>query len=88
MKWNAGRFARHHTFRYIALNTLMRQQAFGHSRFYTNKQHRTALTKGELRRSRSSRSPGNLESDISVCWCYQRNASLLVLLVFGLQSYY
>ena len=40
MKWDDGRFARHHTFRYIALNTLMRQQVFGHSRFYTNKQHR------------------------------------------------
>ena len=51
MKWNDGRFARHHTFRYIALNTLMRQQAFGHSRFYTNKHHRTALTKDELRQA-------------------------------------
>jgi ATP-dependent DNA helicase PIF1 len=51
MKWNDGRFARHHTFRYIALNTLMRQQAFGHSRFYVNKQHTTVLTKDELRQA-------------------------------------
>ena len=29
----------------------MRQQAFGHSRFYTNKQHRAALTKDELRQA-------------------------------------
>jgi hypothetical protein len=82
MKWNDGRFARHHTFRYIALNTLMRQQAFGHSRFYTSKHHRTALTKDELRQALEDpdrpEAPGNLESDISVCWCYQRNASLLV----------
>jgi hypothetical protein len=29
----------------------MRQQVFGHSRFYVNKQHRTVLTKDELRQA-------------------------------------
>ncbi|EAQ86310.1 hypothetical protein CHGG_07563 [Chaetomium globosum CBS 148.51] len=51
MKWHDGRFARHHTFRYIALNTLMRQQAYGHSRFYVNKQRSTVLTKAELQQA-------------------------------------
>ncbi len=46
-----GGFARHHTFRYIALNTLMRQQAYGHSRFYVNKQPQTVLTRAELQRA-------------------------------------
>ena len=43
MKWEDGRFAKHHSFRFIALNTLMRQQARGHSRFYVSKNHRTPL---------------------------------------------
>ncbi|EAQ88882.1 hypothetical protein CHGG_05501 [Chaetomium globosum CBS 148.51] len=43
-----GRFAKHHSFRFIALNTLMRQQARGHSRFYVSKNHRTPLTKEAL----------------------------------------
>ncbi|EAQ84302.1 hypothetical protein CHGG_10706 [Chaetomium globosum CBS 148.51] len=51
MKWHDGRFARHHTFRYITLNTLMRQQAYGHSRFYVNKQRSTVLTKAELQQA-------------------------------------
>ncbi len=51
IKWHDGRFARHHTFRYIALNTLMRQQAYGHSRFYVNKQPQTVLTRAELQRA-------------------------------------
>jgi hypothetical protein len=40
--------------------------------------HVDQRSKAGSRRSRSSRSQGNPESDISVCWCYQRNASLLV----------
>ena len=48
MKWEDGRFAKHHSFRFIALNTLMRQQARGHSRFYVSKNHRTPLTKEAL----------------------------------------
>src|SRR6266516_4700782 len=51
MKWNDGRFARHHTFRYIALNTLMRQQAYAYSRFYVNKQQQTVLTKADLQQA-------------------------------------
>ncbi len=50
MKWNDGRFAKHHTFRYIALNTLMRQQAYAHSRFYVNKRQ-TLLTKTDLQQA-------------------------------------
>ncbi|EAQ85210.1 hypothetical protein CHGG_09224 [Chaetomium globosum CBS 148.51] len=48
MKWEDGRFAKHHSFRFIALNTLMRQQARGHSRVYVSKNHRTPLTKEAL----------------------------------------
>jgi hypothetical protein len=48
MKWEDGRFAKHHSFRFIALNTLMRQQARGQSRFYVSKNHRTPLTKEAL----------------------------------------
>jgi ATP-dependent DNA helicase PIF1 len=48
MKWEDGRFARHHTFRFIALNTLARQQAHGQSKYYVNKQQRTPMTKAEL----------------------------------------
>ena len=48
MKWEDGRFARHHTFRYIALNTLMLQQAYGQSTFYVNKQQQTVMTKADI----------------------------------------
>lgn len=48
MKWEDGRFARHPTFRYIALNTLMRQQAHGYSKFYVNRQDSPPLTKAGL----------------------------------------
>jgi hypothetical protein len=48
MKWEDGRFARHHTFRFIALNTLARQQAHGQSKYYVNKQQRTPMMKAEL----------------------------------------
>lgn len=51
MKWEDGRFARHHTFRYIALNTLMRLQARGHSKFYVNKQQNGPTTKAELQQA-------------------------------------
>ena len=51
MKWEDGRFARHHTFRYIALNTLMRLQARGHSKFYVNKQDGPAVTKAGLQQA-------------------------------------
>jgi hypothetical protein len=45
MKWEDGR---HHTFRFIALNTLARQQAHEQSKYYVNKQQRTSMTKAEL----------------------------------------
>ena len=74
-----GCFARHHTFRYIALNTLMRQQ---HSRFYINKQHRTALTKDELRQALEDPDrPAQAILNRIYRYAgvsYQRNASLLV----------
>ncbi|EAQ88884.1 hypothetical protein CHGG_05503 [Chaetomium globosum CBS 148.51] len=41
-------FAKHHSFRFIALNTLIRQQARGQRRFYVSKNHRTPLTKEAL----------------------------------------
>lgn len=49
MKWEDGRFARHHSFRYIAINTLMRQQARSSSKFYVSKHHRSPLTKDDLK---------------------------------------
>lgn len=52
MRWKDGRFARHHNFRYIALNTLMRHQARGHSKFYVNKHHRgQPISKEDLRKA-------------------------------------
>ena len=49
MKWDDGRFAKHHTFRFIALNTLMRQQAHSHSRYFVKKSDAGTFTKEELR---------------------------------------
>jgi hypothetical protein len=51
MKWEDGRFAKHHSFRFIALNTLMRQQARGHSKYYVNKSHGMPLTKQALQQA-------------------------------------
>lgn len=48
MRWEDGRFARHNTFRYIALNTLMRQQVRSHSRFFVRKENGQAMTRAEL----------------------------------------
>jgi hypothetical protein len=51
MKWEDGRFARHHSFRFIALNTLMRQQARGHSKVFVSKSHSMPLTKEALQQA-------------------------------------
>jgi hypothetical protein len=51
MKWEDGRFAKHHSFRFIALNTLMRQQARGHSKYYVNKSHGMPLAKQALQQA-------------------------------------
>lgn len=48
MKWKDGRFAKHHQFRYVALNTLMRQQAATSSRYYVKKTNTMPLTKDQL----------------------------------------
>jgi hypothetical protein len=41
-------YQHHHTFRFIALNTLARQKAHGQSKYYVNKQQRTPMMKAEL----------------------------------------
>ena len=48
MKWHNGRFAKHHSFRFIALNTLMRQQAHGQGRYYVKNSRAQIFTKDQL----------------------------------------
>lgn len=51
MRWHDGRFARHHTFRYIALNTLMRQQAHTQSRYYVSTNHQQPVSRQVIQES-------------------------------------
>jgi hypothetical protein len=48
MKWHNGRFAMHHTFRFITLNTLIRQQSHSYSNYYVKKSDSSRITLEQL----------------------------------------